>query len=407
VSDAVLTMNPFADVHVHPQPTALPIAPDAVEVVTVKCPVRRRGLLVHELTAAGEPELFAFFLDLVERGGEIDLDSDAPVVPALVRIGFLVEERDIVDWPRFRIALEPVAVPDDAPADRRSRRVADTFLFQDEFALHPGMPWPAEYGEQEGLLGCFAAGPAIWLGDPAELTTPYWVDDEAAALLAGCVPGQEAPRLPASLAASLERVGALVPRGGAARRRALDVAGCRDAFAADRYAVVPALLAPAELAALGDYYRALLAAGLVRLGDRQNDRRHASYNDPIGRFVHARLAPVMSAVVARPVLPAFSFFASYVDGAVLEAHRDRPEAEYSISMQIDYAPRPSGAGATGWPLRFASAAGDIGAADLRIGDAVFYHGRELVHRRDRLPPGHRSSHLILEYVPDDFQGLLI
>ncbi len=398
----VLTMNPFADVHVHPQPIALPIAPDAVEVITVTCPVRGRGLLVHELTAAGEPELFAFFLDLAGRYGEIELDSDASIVPALVLIGFLVAEKDIVDWPRFRIALEGDQDAADGGAAAPGSVVSDSFLFQDEFALHPGMPWPADYDEQEGLLGCFSAGPAFWVGDPAELTTPFWVDAESAELLSRLVPGQPAPPLPVALGRALAEVGAIV---GGSRSPALDVTSHRPDFAARRYAVVPAVLDARERDALRAYYGALLAADLIRLGDRQNQGRFSSYNDPVGRFVQARLAGAMSAVAGRPVLPAFSFFACYVDGATLEPHRDRPEAEYSISMQIDYSPETSGP--TGWPLRFAGEGGDIGDAGLRIGDAVFYHGRELIHRRDQLPAGHRSSHLILEYVPDDFEGLLL
>ena len=96
---------------------------------------------------------------------------------------------------------------------------------------------------------------------------------------------------------------------------------------------------------------------------------------------------------------------SYVEGAALEPHKDRAQAEFSISLQIDHIPTP--AGATGWPLCFTFDDGRTVAADLAIGDAVLYHGRALTHHRAALPAGERSSILVLEYVPDDFRGLRI
>jgi hypothetical protein len=60
-----------------------------------------------------------------------------------------------------------------------------------------------------------------------------------------------------------------------------------------------------------------------------------------------------------------------------------------------------------WPLQFLFDDGRSAAADLRIGDAVLYHGRALTHHRAPLAPGHRSGILVLEYVPHEFRGLLI
>lgn len=405
--DETLAMNPFVDIHVHPPPTSFPIDPSRIETITVKCPLRGRGLVIRDLTRAVEPELFGFFLGLVEREGELELDSDSLLVPALRRLGFLVVEEEIVDWPQFQVPLGPGP---DQPASGEAAPdatwvVSQTFLFQPSFALHPGARWPHDYEEQEGRLRCFAPGPAFWLGDPAELLTSFWVGAETADLVGRLVAGRAPPPLPSGLARALASVEAIVPRD---RARPSPLARFRRghaAFAAERYVVVRDLLAPAELAALHRYYAALHAGGLLQLGDRQNRARFSSYNDPIGRFVHARLAAAMSAVAGQPVVPSFSFFFSYIAGAELAPHKDRPEAEFSISLQLDYTPAP--ADETGWPLRFSFDDGQRAAAELRIGDAVFYHGTELTHHRDELPSGHRSSHLILEYVPADFAGLLI
>ena len=396
---ARLVMNPFADVHVHPQPTALPVDLDAIELITVKCPVRGRGLVVRELDRAGSPALFAFFLELVEQQGELELDASAPIALHLAAIGFLVPEDQVFEWPRFAVPLPP------APplAAGSTWQVAAELLFQDRFELHPGVAWPADYDDQDGLLGCFAPGPAIWVGDPAQGVSAYWLDEEQAAHAARLVPGLPAPSLPSELTAALVAVGALA--SAAPRPDPLaPFAGLAAGFTGRGHVVARALLADVELDALRGYYRALLDDGLVHLGDRQSDRRHSSYNDPVGRYVHARLAPVMAAVAGRAVDPTFSCFFSYTDGADLAPHSDREEAELSLSLQLDYDPPPPAGQPTGWPLCF-TVDGVAAAAHLAVGDAVIYRGRELVHHRAALPAGHRSSHLVLEYVPADFTGL--
>jgi hypothetical protein len=411
-------MNPFVDLHIHPAPEAYPIDLARIEVITVKCPVRGRGLRIRELTAAGDPALFAFFRQLVGRGGELELDSDAPLVDALVGIGFLVEDVDVVAWPQLEIPLDDAA----GPTPDATWIVAPTFRFQPAFALHPGVRWPADYVEQDGRLRCFAPGPAFWLGEPTAVVAPRWVSADVAARLADFVPGAPPPPLPPALARALAHAGAIIPPLGAPpgappaapRSAPLGAAPALAAFArhraayeADGYVIARDLLPAAELAALRRYYAALLAADLVQLGDRQNAARFSAYNDPVGRFVHARLTHAMSAVVGQPVEPAFSFFFSYLEGAVLAPHKDRAQAEFSLSLQLDHTPAPAAATATGWPLGFTFDDGRTVAADLRIGDAVLYHGRALTHHRAALPAGQRSSLLVLEYVPLDFRGLRI
>jgi len=410
--DGSLEMNPFVDIHIHPAPEAFPIDVARIETITVKCPVRGRGLVIRDLTSAGDPALFEFFAGLAARGGELALDSDAPLVPELVAIGFLVEQGDVVDWPRFEIPLAEASAA--RPPPGAGWIVAPTFRFQPAFALHPGVRWPADYREQEGRLACFAPGPAFWVGEPSALVSPRWVPADAAGVLAQLVPGAAPPPLPPPLARGLAEAGALIPASGAEPPVPVArLAQLRAAFEADGYAVARGLLPAGELAALRRYYAALLAAGLLRLGDGQSAARYSAYNDPVGRFVHARLAGAMSALAGQPVVPSFSYFFSYLEGAALEPHKDRAQAEFSISLQIDHAPEPAPnpaldpAAGTGWPLAFTFDDGRAAAADLGIGDAVLYHGRALTHHRGPLGPGQRSSVLVLEYVPHDFRGLLI
>jgi hypothetical protein len=401
--DQPLEMNPFVDIHVHPAPEAYPIDVARIETITIRCPVRGRGLLIRNLTSAHDPALFEFFISLVAHSGQLDLDSDAPLVPELAGIGFLVTDDQIVEWPQFAIPLADAL--DAAPEPDTRWLVSPTYLFQPAFALHPGVRWPADYDEQDGRLRCFAPGPAFWVGDPSELVSPYWVTADAAAYLANLVAGRSPPPLPRSLAHSLARAGALVPADHPVPSPLARFARHHALYEADGYVVARDLLLPVELAALRRYYAALHSAGLIPLGDRQSATRFSIYNDPIGRFLHTRLAAAMSALVGRSVVPSFAYFFSYIEGASLEPHKDRPQAEFSISLQLDHIPAP--AAETHWPLCFSFDDGRSAAANLRIGDAVLYHGRAITHHRRTLPAGQRSTVLVLEYVPDDFRGLLI
>jgi hypothetical protein len=398
-----LAMNPFADIHIHPAPEVYPFDVARIETIAVKCPVRGRGLIIHDLTRTEHPALFAFFAGLVASNGELALDSDAPLVAELARIGFLVVDDDVVDWPQLEARLSDVTPAAAAPADDRWI-VSPTFRFQAAFRLHPEVRWPADYDEQDGRLRAFAPGPACWVGDPTGFVSPYWVAPDTAAVLAQLVRGAPPPPLADVLARTLAEIGAIHPADRPPNSLAR-FARHRAAFAADEYVVVRDLLPAAELAALRRYYGGLLAGGLVQRGDRQSPDRYSAYNDPVGRFVHARLVAAVSAIAGQPVKPSFSYLFSYVEGATLEPHKDRPQTEFSISLQIDHTPVPDAE--TGWPLRFSFDDGRIAAADLRIGDAVVYHGRTVTHHRTRLPAHQQSSVLVLEYVPHDFRGLLI
>jgi hypothetical protein len=399
-----LVMNPHVHVLAQPQPRTLPIDVSAIETITVECPVRGRGLVTRVLRRESDEELFGFFSHLIEREGRAELGSDASVLPRLREIGFLIFSDEAVEWPRFRVGLDSVPLRDLPPLQSGGpRRVSADLLFQREFSLHPGMAWPEEYARQTGWLDCFAKGPAVWVPSPLNgVLTPFWLDGEAAEWAERLVPGGEAPDgLPEALAARLIAIGALVP---AKEPVGLEPPHATDAFRERRYVIARDLVHPFELSALREYTAALLREGLLSFGDRQVSRRFGRYNEPISRFLQTRLTPLMSAVAGRALVPTFSFLFCYASGAELTPHIDRREAEYSISLQVDYAPEPSPDAATPWPLGFQLADGTTVLTDLRLGDAVLYHGAELVHFRAPLPEGHRSAQLILEYVPADFES---
>jgi hypothetical protein len=152
------------------------------------------------------------------------------------------------------------------------------------------------------------------------------------------------------------------------------------------------------------YYRALVASGRLPRGDDQVAERYRVHSEPVAMFFHPQLADLMSRIAGEPVRPSYLYFASYPAGSALPRHVDRLQCEFSMSLLIDYSPEPDGA--CGWPLFLEDPAlpDSAVAADLGLGDAVFYRGRQLVHYRDPLTEGHVSSSLFLHYVREDFVG---
>ena len=71
-----IVVNPFADIHVRPPPTAFPVDPSKIELIVVQCPVRGRGLLVHKLTEQHHPLLFGFSRDLARHDGAMQVECN-------------------------------------------------------------------------------------------------------------------------------------------------------------------------------------------------------------------------------------------------------------------------------------------------------------------------------------------
>lgn len=299
----------------------------------------------------------------------------------------------------------------------RRTRPADAISAADrELVVNPSFQYapsgelPAALGAMgppmDGLLG---GSPLGWIEDAGRgVWTPLWARGEWPAILASLQPGQPAPAaLTPGVRETLVAANVLVAPSGERDQRAKWDAVCRDAgaqFERYGYAIVRDLLPPVLIGALRDYYRALVAGGQLPRGDDQVPDRFRLHSEPVAMFFHPQLASLLSRVAAEPVRPSYLYFASYPPGAALPRHVDRVQCEFSISLLIDYSPEPDGP--CGWPLFLEHAAlpGGVVAADLGIGDAVIYRGRELAHYRHPLPEGHQSSSLFFHYVGEDFAG---
>jgi len=90
-------------------------------------------------------------------------------------------------------------------------------------------------------------------------------------------------------------------------------------------------------------------------------------------------------IVGEELLPTYSFFRLYTNGAELTKHTDRPSCEISVTVNL----KDSG---EDWPLFFAGT-----PVVTKPGDAVIYKGIEVEHWREKFT-GDFQAQVFLHYV---------
>ncbi len=195
-----------------------------------------------------------------------------------------------------------------------------------------------------------------------------------------------------------------------------DLAECSRRYREHGCAFLPRLIAPER----GD----ALAAGLMRsLRDPDISARHDDssalinvkavgiygVDHPAMDAFQAELTPAIAAIAGCALLPTYSYFRIYPQGAVCRVHGDRPACEHSVSLMLVPASRVP------WPLEVAAtdsepgdtaSSEDFGGADhfslpMAAGDAVLYRGITRRHGRITPNPNRWSAHLFLHWVDRD------
>jgi hypothetical protein len=302
----------------------------------------------------------------------------------------LVPERYLRDWGWDGLSDRPLFVNPDGKFARNGElpsTVADSAWLLENFALDEDMIW-IENRVRSTLL-------------------PFWLGPKFSALLSGFQPGDRAPSPLSRDARSVLAVAeVLVPDDHFAIRNTTwkeVVSRCASEFETKRYTPIAQLIHPFHISALRRYYRHLIRQGKFKLGDDQSPRRYTAQNEPMARFFHHQLTETVSRIVEEPVKPSYVYLGSYQGGAELEAHIDREQCEFSISLCIDYSPEPICE--TPWPLQLHTPNGKT-TVYQGIGDALLYCGGELPHSRDPLPERNTSTSLFFHYVRQNFTGPL-
>ena len=170
------------------------------------------------------------------------------------------------------------------------------------------------------------------------------------------------------------------------------------------FVVIPGFARGPLLESLRRYYAALVDEGFAKFGGEHGEpHRWVLHNDAAARSLHAPLAPLISHVAGEPLKPSFTYLIKYLEGASLEAHRDREQCAVTAVLQVDFEPEP--AGATPWPLIFLAPAGPENVS-LALGDLLVFRGTSIEHYREPLTCGRSSTNLAFCFVPEAFSGTL-
>lgn len=333
---------------------------------------------------------------LRQRGGPVRCPVSLALAEALSRVrrgarpGDIFSD-DVLAWlaqreillahlpeppPAFRPALPSAALPfvsalarpsevtccrriswSSTPSGHVLRRMADWGGVEEEL-------WLSDAQQQRWLRWLSASPPADWTSD-----------DESLLAAGALVAGSEQP---------------------ASRQTTSDIASWQARYRAQRHVIVDGLVSTTEHHALTAYTSQLLARGFLD-GDYGTYGRQRScvYDDAELRPLHQRLAPLVSAIAERPLVPSYSFLAFYHGGGALPRHRDKVHCQASISLSISCPPEV----AEHWPL--CVYAGQMETKLYwRAGQALFFEGRSLEHCRPPLPGEQQATYLVLHFQGD-------
>jgi hypothetical protein len=282
-----------------------------------------------------------------------------------------------------------------------------------EWEVHPRYSFqagpfiPLELRQRAQHRERFLAGyPIAWIENPQTgILFPFWTPRMWCKTLMALKPGERPPHLDARMASALLRANVLIKRVEFQRQQQgwrNTLTKAKEHFVSNDYVNIAGLMHPQQLRALAGYYREVVSS-FPAIGDSQCSLRYGLHNESLSRFVHVQFAPLVETLVDRPVVPSYTYLASYRGGAALERHTDREQCEITAGLLLDY--EPSESGRSQWPLFLETPRGER-AIFQEIGDTVVFRGRILPHWRDSLPDGHRSETLLLHYVFREFTGPL-
>lgn len=299
-------------------------------------------------------------------------------------------------------------------SERGRKGLQQPLVLNPQCSIYPAGQWPQELADREELVAGFARqGSIAWVREPASGSLlPFWLGPRLQAMVQELRRNEPVPAvLPEDERFRLAAAGILIAQdemapdqNSQARSERNEVmARATTAFREKGYVPLRRLIHPFHVAALRRYYRHQVRRGVFRLGDIGNPLRYVANNESVARFFHHQLTRTIGVVVGEPVKPSYVYFASYLSGAELIKHTDRPQCEFSITLCLDFSPEPELA--TSWPIRVDTGEGSV-AVYQALGDGLVYRGTKVPHYRGVLAEGHTSTSIFFHYVPADFQGPL-
>lgn len=330
----------------------------------IEAPIRGASLAMSTINAQTSPEVHGF-LRAIRDGDGSGMRIDASLLEELRRIGLFLPADSLPRKVDYRFPMRAEA----QQAQLRSRAELDA---------------SAAAAGRDGL-----SIPEAWAGlelhfephHPGRLWSPVRLGE------ADCAPDGVHQ---AGMACSVE---------------SFDSESARAQLERDGYAVLDDLLPGAHVTALARYFAELTEQGYLALHTHHGLRRNTAHNHPVAKFWHAQLNERISQLAGRPTKPSYSFVSRYHTGGDLYWHTDRDACEYTVTVLLDYAPLDAD-GRSAWALNVRGRDGKLLAIHQKIGEALIFRGRELLHGREALPEGHRSDSLLFHFVHAEYTGSL-
>ncbi len=331
-----------------------------------------------------------------------------------MRVGSRQTQTAILPSHRFHCLLDEVPlhlIPQrDFESEDWRRKVSDRHLILNpQCSVLPVGQLPTELESHSDLLqGFHLQGTVAWVRDPIRgAVQPFWLGPSLEAVVSGIRRGDAgSASIPKGTRDLLAAAGILTIEGETERRRVEWEGVAKHSaqqFRENEYCPLGNLIHPFHIAALRRYYRYAIRAGNIRLGDEQSPRRYVAHNDSVARFFHHQIAKAVGVVVGEAIKPSYVYLASYLGGAELKKHIDRPQCEFSVTLCLDFSPEPKLA--TSWPIHLDTREGKVTVYQA-LGDGLVYRGTEVPHYRSPLAEGHTSTSIFFHYVPADFAGPL-
>lgn len=85
---------------------------------------------------------------------------------------------------------------------------------------------------------------------------------------------------------------------------------------------------------LKSYYRKTIDEKVFPLGDKQSNRFKA-HNEPMSRFLHYEILPIIEKISSRKLMPTYTYLSSYTKNSDLPAHTDRDDCEFTVSFLVN------------------------------------------------------------------------
>jgi hypothetical protein len=125
-------------------------------------------------------------------------------------------------------------------------------------------------------------------------------------------------------------------------------------------------------------------------GDEQIPNAKARLeHEIIFETLQERLWPAIEQLVGEELYPTYAYARLYSNGDVLEAHKDRPACEVSVTIQLGRSHHYA------WPIYMGGK-----RYDMAEGDAVVYKGCDIEHWRNVCdgPPNYYSGQVFIHFV---------